>query len=86
LHTQRAGNLWFALWFLGAFFAAKPQKTGLSAPIYFAALRKFRFNPFRRAEHASVFSTVPCYLIIPNANQGLKKDKPGIPISEKFRI
>jgi hypothetical protein len=21
-----------------------------------------------------------------NANQGLKKDKPGIPISEKFRI
>jgi hypothetical protein len=32
-HTQLIGNLWFDIWFLGAFFAAKPQKTGLSAPI-----------------------------------------------------
>jgi hypothetical protein len=30
---------------LGAFFAAAPQKTGLSAPIF--ASQKFRFYPLR---------------------------------------
>jgi hypothetical protein len=36
--------------FLGAFFAAEPQKTGLSAPIFCAeesAQKYFRFNPLR---------------------------------------
>jgi hypothetical protein len=57
-HTRLAGNLLFDIWFLGAFFAAKPQKTGLSAPIprpAMAVLRDFHFNPFRRAEcHSSL--------------------------------
>jgi hypothetical protein len=28
-----AGDIYFDVWFLGAFFAVEPQKTGLSAPI-----------------------------------------------------
>jgi hypothetical protein len=41
-----AGGVCFAVWFLGA---SPLRGVGLSAPIYFAALRKFRFNPLRLA-------------------------------------
>jgi hypothetical protein len=32
---------------LGAFFAAMPQKTGLSAPIFWLRQKDFRYNPLR---------------------------------------
>jgi hypothetical protein len=32
---------------LGAFFAAEPQKTGLSAPIFLLRKKYFRFYPLR---------------------------------------
>jgi hypothetical protein len=37
---------------LGAFFAAVPQKTGLSASIFWLRQKDFRSNPLRRAAAA----------------------------------
>ncbi|MDR1256662.1 MAG: hypothetical protein LBJ86_02835 [Spirochaetaceae bacterium] len=37
-------DVWFAFLVFGRILL---RKTGLSAPIYFVALRKFRFNPLR---------------------------------------
>jgi hypothetical protein len=42
LHTRLATGVCFDIWFLGA---SPLRGVGLSAPIYFAALRKFRCNP-----------------------------------------
>jgi hypothetical protein len=43
-HTRLKACVYFDICFLGA---SPLRGVGLSAPIYFAALRKFRFNPLR---------------------------------------
>jgi hypothetical protein len=52
-HTRLPAGVYFDIWFLGA---SPLSGVGLSAPIYFAALRKFRFNPLRLARQR-VFHT-----------------------------
>jgi hypothetical protein len=40
---------WFEVWFDFLVFGRTRYAVGLSAPICFATLRKFRFNPLRLA-------------------------------------
>jgi hypothetical protein len=41
------GDVWFDVWFAFLVFGRTRFAVGLSAPICFASLRKFRFNPLR---------------------------------------